>query len=98
MNRVDGKGKGSLSHALVKMPAAISHLLACGADPRKQGSDWFAILVPLGVAHYIQLARVIHSVIKTNFAVRREARLTPALSVGDTKIELPLCMLRHASF
>ena len=71
VNRVDCSGRGVLSHAQEKRPDVIAHMLASGANPRKQGSDWFGFLREAGDwGRYIKIATIVHTLIKTNSAVR----------------------------
>ena len=71
VNRVNLKGRGTLSLAHRLRPDVLKHMLACGANPRRQASDWFKFLIVAGsCGQYIKAATIIHTIIKTGFKVR----------------------------
>ena len=83
VNRVNLKGRGTLSLAHRLRPDVLKHMLACGANPRRQGSDWFKFLsVAGGCGQYVKAATIIHTIIKTGFKVRFGLLNRTSLSLG----------------
>lgn len=71
VNAVDCKGRSPLISAAKKAkPEVVDLMLTCEANPRKQGSTWFAFYYEAQRRGYLMLASSMRSVIKTHAAVR----------------------------